>query len=160
MRNRIEPRHRLAVVLRPEALAVAADAQPLHSILGRQPPQGCPASFETGEQCRAAVSRILQSIRGGRQQQRGTQVGRRQRLRCQLAGVGIESGTIEVVPIDFAVMLGRAILLSENHTIRLGVRAFDLLHVAAAVSVGATRFLTFDTAQRDLAEAEGLEVPA
>ena len=74
--------------------------------------------------------------------------------------LGIESGTIEVVPIDFAVMLGRAILLSENHTIRLGVRAFDLLHVAAAVSVGATRFLTFDTAQRNLAEAEGLEVPA
>jgi predicted nucleic acid-binding protein len=35
-------------------------------------------------------------------------------------------------------------------------RAFDILHVAAAVHLGADEFLTFDSNQRKLALAAGL----
>jgi hypothetical protein len=36
---------------------------------------------------------------------------------------------------------------------------FDILHVAAALKLGATEFLTFDGNQKKLAESEGLRVP-
>jgi predicted nucleic acid-binding protein len=35
----------------------------------------------------------------------------------------------------------------------------DILHVATAIELGATHFLTFDANQKKLAEAEGLTVP-
>jgi len=35
----------------------------------------------------------------------------------------------------------------------------DILHVATAIELGAKEFLTFDTDQKKLAEAEGLLVP-
>jgi predicted nucleic acid-binding protein len=34
----------------------------------------------------------------------------------------------------------------------------DILHVATALHLGATEFLTFDANQKELAEAEGLVV--
>jgi len=40
-----------------------------------------------------------------------------------------------------------------------GHRSFDILHVAAALTIDAKQFLTFDENQRRLAEAEGLSVP-
>ncbi|MDO8539946.1 MAG: hypothetical protein Q7S40_05845 [Opitutaceae bacterium] len=39
---------------------------------------------------------------------------------------------------------------------QLGVRALDLLHVAAAITIRATRFLTCDGRQLALAKAAGL----
>jgi len=48
--------------------------------------------------------------------------------------------------------------LAATHTERFGVRSFDLLHVALAVTLGATEFLTFDTRQAALARAAGLKV--
>jgi predicted nucleic acid-binding protein len=71
----------------------------------------------------------------------------------------VERGAIEIVPIDAARVLHRATRISESHTIRMGNRAFDILHVATAMEFGAREFLTFDPAQRALAEAEGLVVP-
>lgn len=35
----------------------------------------------------------------------------------------------------------------------------DLLHVAGALEIGATAFVTFDRRQGELARAEGLRVP-
>jgi len=48
--------------------------------------------------------------------------------------------------------------LAENHVETLGVRSFDLLHVAIALTLGATEFLTFDLRQSALAKAAGLKV--
>jgi predicted nucleic acid-binding protein len=48
--------------------------------------------------------------------------------------------------------------LAAAHTETLGVRSFDLLHVALAITLGATEFLTFDARQAILAEAAGLKV--
>jgi predicted nucleic acid-binding protein len=49
--------------------------------------------------------------------------------------------------------------LSAQHTWNGGFRAFDILHVATALHLGAMEFLTFDANQRKLAELEGLVVP-
>lgn len=50
----------------------------------------------------------------------------------------------------------RARKLSILSTARLGIRSVDLLHVAAALELGATRFFTFDVRQRNLAVDAGL----
>jgi predicted nucleic acid-binding protein len=49
--------------------------------------------------------------------------------------------------------------LSAKHTVASGHRLADILHVATAIHLGAEQFLTFDTNQRFLAEAEGMSVP-
>lgn len=50
--------------------------------------------------------------------------------------------------------------LSALHSETLGTRSLDILHVAAAVTLGLGEFLTFDQRQRALAVAAGLKVPA
>lgn len=69
----------------------------------------------------------------------------------------IESGLIEVRLCDLEQVFALASALSNKHTWHRGYRSFDILHVAAAQHLGATRFLTFDKAQRALAEAEGMD---
>ncbi len=49
--------------------------------------------------------------------------------------------------------------LSCQYTVKGGHRSFDILHVATALHLGITEFLTFDGNQRELAESEGLVVP-
>ena len=48
--------------------------------------------------------------------------------------------------------------LSAAHAERIGSRAADTLHVAAALLAGARQFLSFDKRQRDLAGMAGLNV--
>ena len=45
------------------------------------------------------------------------------------------------------------------HTESRGHRLADILHVATAIHLGAEEFLTFDSKQKRLAEAEGMTVP-
>jgi len=71
----------------------------------------------------------------------------------------IAAGAIVVVPVDWADVVSIAERLSAQHTWTGGFRAFDILHVATALHLGAVEFLTFHAAQRQLAELEGLEVP-
>jgi hypothetical protein len=52
----------------------------------------------------------------------------------------------------------RARKLSRQTTPQFGTRTADLLHVAAALEVGATGFFGFDLQQRKLAEAAGLKI--
>jgi len=54
----------------------------------------------------------------------------------------------------------RARDLSLRTTPQLGTRTADLLHVAAALELGAARFFSFDRNQRKAAEAAGLKVNA
>lgn len=52
----------------------------------------------------------------------------------------------------------RSIGFSRTHTSSKWTRAFDVLHVAAAVELGATEFWSFDKRQRTLALEVGLRV--
>lgn len=70
----------------------------------------------------------------------------------------IASGAIVVAPIDWPDVASIAERLSSQFTWEEGYRAFDLLHVATALHLGASEFLTFDAKQKRLALAEGLAV--
>jgi predicted nucleic acid-binding protein len=70
----------------------------------------------------------------------------------------IENGIFEVGPLSWAVF-ERAKRLAKKHTLPLGTRTFDVLHVASALVSEADTFYTFDVNQRKLAKSEGLVVP-
>lgn len=57
-----------------------------------------------------------------------------------------------------AEVMTEAERLSALHTEKLGTRSLDILHVAAAVVLGAAVFHSFDTRQAKLARAAGLKV--
>ena len=59
---------------------------------------------------------------------------------------------------SLSAILEEAKRLSAKHTRAHGHRAFDLLHVAAAATMKADAFLSFDLNQRQLAKAAGLKV--
>lgn len=71
----------------------------------------------------------------------------------------IALGRLVVTQSNIAAILSEANRLSFAHTLTGGHRGFDILHVAAAKVIGATRFLTFDANQKKLATNEGLTVP-
>ena len=48
--------------------------------------------------------------------------------------------------------------LSAAHTEKLGTRASDVLHVAAAAALGVKEFYTFDARQKALAVKAGMKV--
>ncbi len=48
--------------------------------------------------------------------------------------------------------------LSQQLTARLGTRTADLLHVAAALELGAKSFFSFDLQQRKVAQSAGLKL--
>ena len=60
--------------------------------------------------------------------------------------------------VDWAVVHQLAEDLSARYTASLGHRLADILHVATALHLGKTEFLTFDANQQRLAEAVGLIV--
>ena len=62
------------------------------------------------------------------------------------------------VTVDLEVAFARAADLASTHTERLGARAIDLLHVAAALMLESELFLTTDARQAQLAMSEGLKV--
>jgi predicted nucleic acid-binding protein len=72
--------------------------------------------------------------------------------RAQLEGVIIRRSVLE------HRLFPHATRLSQHHTIQRTYGALDILHVATALELGATTFLSFDQRQRELAEAEGLMV--
>jgi predicted nucleic acid-binding protein len=69
----------------------------------------------------------------------------------------LASGYFALPTCNLASVLIEARRLSASHTITGGHRAFNILHVAAALHLGANEFLTFDTNQRKLAAAAGLK---
>jgi predicted nucleic acid-binding protein len=70
----------------------------------------------------------------------------------------LDNGVLEIIPCDFVAVINLARKLSNARTWRGGHRTFDLLHIATARHLKAKRFLSFDTDQREVAEAEGLKV--
>ena len=66
-------------------------------------------------------------------------------------------GRLWKVPLDLHATVARAQSLSAQHAQRLLSRSLDLLHVAAALELGCTSFVTLDARQARLAVASGLK---
>ncbi len=87
---------------------------------------------------------------------------RRESSRADLAAAAarlaedLAAGMVVAVPLPVASVLPVARQLTARHTALVGSRAFDVFHVAAALHLKATRFLTCDTRQLALARAAGL----
>ena len=69
----------------------------------------------------------------------------------------LADGTLVVVPAVWPEVHAIAERLSSKYTHGFGNRAFDTLHVATALHLGASQFLSFDARQREIAKAEGLD---
>jgi predicted nucleic acid-binding protein len=72
--------------------------------------------------------------------------------------IDLNAGLLSSIPVDWAAVHQRAEALSSAHTLAAGHRLADILHVATALHLGASEFLTFDAHQKTLAEAVGLKV--
>ena len=83
-----------------------------------------------------------------------------ERLRAVLVEVEADAkaGVLLEVPLAWAEVFTEAEALSSAHTESLGIRALDVLHVAAAVALGVREFYTFAARQRTLAVKAGLKV--
>jgi predicted nucleic acid-binding protein len=68
----------------------------------------------------------------------------------------LDAGALVVVPAEWADVIHIAERISAQHMIGGGHRYLDVLHVAAALHLGAAEFLSCDANQRKLAAAEGL----
>jgi predicted nucleic acid-binding protein len=70
----------------------------------------------------------------------------------------LASGFLVLAPVASGPLHDTARKLSDRHTPATGTRSLDLLHVAAALSLGAKQFFSFDERQRKVAASEGLDV--
>ena len=70
----------------------------------------------------------------------------------------VESGVFSLKSLP-AALHERAKRMARRRTPRLGTRTLDILHVGAALLLGADTFYTFDHNQSKLAKAEGLKTP-
>lgn len=111
-----------------------------------------PIQFTAWQQCELHNAVRLSVWKGG-----CNDVRARQALKQITAD--IKEGNLVEAPLIWPEMLSLADEIGERHTVELGVRTLDLLHVAAALSVKATIFLTCDQRQLSLARAVGLRVP-
>jgi hypothetical protein len=69
----------------------------------------------------------------------------------------IATGILRRTPLDLA-MWRKAVDLAREHTAAAGCRSLDILHVAAALTLNADLFYTFDQRQHALARRAGLRV--
>lgn len=69
-----------------------------------------------------------------------------------------EAGVFQTLPIPSSELYPTSARLSDTHSSTLGTRSLDLMHLAAALTLGADTFLSFDSRQRAAAQAEGLDV--
>ena len=70
----------------------------------------------------------------------------------------VEAGVWEFPDYDLVNVHSRGEILARQHAAALGIRTLDILHVAAAVLLGALDFVTGDRRQASLAESIGLKV--
>jgi predicted nucleic acid-binding protein len=71
----------------------------------------------------------------------------------------VKAGLYRHAAVDWADVHQIGERLAFQHTVNGGHRSFDILHIATAIHLGVTEFLTFDGNQKKLAEAAGLVVP-
>jgi predicted nucleic acid-binding protein len=68
----------------------------------------------------------------------------------------LRSGRLIKTAVNWPVAFRIAAQLSERHSAVIGTRSLDVLHIAAAKTLGAVELLSFDTRQRTLAATLGL----
>jgi len=68
----------------------------------------------------------------------------------------IDAGRLDRPAYDLSIVFHKAEQLSEKYAAATLSRSLDILHVAAAVVIGATQFITFDARQAALASKAGL----
>ena len=71
----------------------------------------------------------------------------------------VASGVLNLAAVEWPDVHKTAETLSAAYTMKGGHRAMDILHVSTAKNLGLKYFLTFDSNQKNLAEAQGLVVP-
>lgn len=71
----------------------------------------------------------------------------------------LAAGALVLASDDWPTVLQTAAGLSARYGMDAGYRAFDMLHVASALHLGAEEMLSFDGKQCELASAEGLRIP-
>jgi predicted nucleic acid-binding protein len=67
-------------------------------------------------------------------------------------------GLNRLLPFEMDAVLRLSLVYSNQRTAQGGHRTLDIFHVATAIHLGATHFLTFDDRQRTLAQHAGLNV--
>ena len=70
----------------------------------------------------------------------------------------LEAGIFRTLPVPSSKLYPTSARLSDTHSATLGTRSLDLMHVAAALILGAQTFLSLDSRQRAAAKAEGMKV--
>lgn len=70
----------------------------------------------------------------------------------------IRTGALRIVAIDWPAVWLACRDLSDKHAAKIGCRTLDTLHVACALALGATEFITTDRRQAKLAMRAGLSV--
>lgn len=101
----------------------------------------------------------LEMLNGIRRCAATKKVTRAQAVRAMLLlRAHVQGGRYTLPAVPWQAVFQRAHHLSRKHARNLLVRSLDLLHVALALEIGATEFLTFDDRQRQTASAEGLKV--
>ena len=70
----------------------------------------------------------------------------------------VANGIFTIVPVPAATLFAKTAELAHRHSARLGTRSLDLMHIAAALLLGAETFFSFDERQLKAAKAEGLKV--
>lgn len=71
----------------------------------------------------------------------------------------LDTGVLTVPLIHWNDLLCSAVALSDTFVKEIGTRTLDIIHVAAALYLQSTHFLTFDKKQAKLADAQGLINP-
>lgn len=69
-------------------------------------------------------------------------------------------GRYEQADLLWRSALNRAATLSRKYSRTFGTRSLDVLHVASAIELGFSSFLSFDDRQLNLARAVGLKLPS
>jgi predicted nucleic acid-binding protein len=70
----------------------------------------------------------------------------------------VAAGIWQLPDFDLGEAFSRAELLSRKHASALGTRSLDVLHVATALVLGASSFVTADLRQTKLAKLAGMRV--
>jgi predicted nucleic acid-binding protein len=76
----------------------------------------------------------------------------------QRVEIDIKNGIYVEAPIGQLELHEKAAQLAQKYTAIFGTRTLDLLHIAAAILLGASQLLSFDERQRRTAKREGLKL--
>jgi len=81
-----------------------------------------------------------------------------QRAAWQTIERDIRNGVFIRAQLDPDRLHDQAAELADKHSATAGTRTLDIIHVAAALLIGAKLFLSFDNRQRSVAKREGLGI--